>query len=63
MKKQDQLNIMKQSDNESREELDIQELRIAELEQNQQKISKRYTILIVLLASLTVLGIIVKYKA
>ena len=63
MKKQDQLNIMKQSDNESREELDIQELRIAELEQNQQKISKRYTILIVLLASLTVLGVIIKYKA
>lgn len=63
MKKQDQLNIMKQSDNESREELDIQELRIAELEQNQQKISKLYTILIVLLVSLTVLGIIIKYKA
>ncbi|MGO3049980.1 hypothetical protein CD110_00760 [Staphylococcus casei] len=63
MKKQDQLNIIKQSDNESREELDIQELRIAELEQNQQKISKLYTILIVLLASLTVLGIIIKYKA
>ncbi|MDH9161072.1 hypothetical protein NGH92_03600 [Staphylococcus succinus] len=63
MKKQDQLNIIKQSDSESREELEIQELRIAELEQNQQKISKLYTILIVLLASLTVLGIIIKYKA
>ncbi|PTI37884.1 hypothetical protein BU062_13205 [Staphylococcus succinus] len=63
MKKQDQLNIIKQSDSESREELEIQELRIAELEQNQQKISKLYTILIVILASLTVLGIIIKYKA